>query len=126
MKGKPKAVNIYTVAERAQVSISTVSLVMNSPHRVSPQTRERVMRAASELGYRVGGEGERGSGRTTALRVAVAAPYSSYNSYYRRLTGMLHRARQAAVDLIPYTSPRQLRQPNRCWSPCPPGGVSTG
>ncbi|WP_407359940.1 LacI family DNA-binding transcriptional regulator [Microbacterium sp. LBN7] len=34
-------VTIYTVAERAGVSISTVSLVINAPHRVSEQTRAR-------------------------------------------------------------------------------------
>lgn len=45
---------IHTVAQRAGVSATTVSFVLNdAPHaRVSPATRERVVAAAAELGYR--------------------------------------------------------------------------
>lgn len=42
---------IDDVAERAQVSISTVSRVLNGRDRVHPDTRERVMAAARELNY---------------------------------------------------------------------------
>lgn len=51
--GKPKRpVSIRGVAERAGVSIATVSRVLNSPELVSPATAERVQRAVRELGYR--------------------------------------------------------------------------
>ena len=40
------------VANRAQVSISTVSFVVNNTKPVTPETRERVLQAISELGYR--------------------------------------------------------------------------
>lgn len=40
------------VADRAKVSISTVSFVVNDTKPVMPETRERVLRAISELGYR--------------------------------------------------------------------------
>lgn len=43
---------IREVAERAQVSIATVSQVLNGKGSFSPRTRERVMSAAAELGYR--------------------------------------------------------------------------
>lgn len=43
---------ITTVAERARVSRQTVSNVLNFPHRVQEQTRERVQAAIDELGYR--------------------------------------------------------------------------
>src|SRR5258705_12942474 len=46
--GKP---GVVTVARAAGVSASTVSNVFNQPHVVSPELRERVLRAASELGY---------------------------------------------------------------------------
>jgi DNA-binding LacI/PurR family transcriptional regulator len=43
---------IKDVSERAGVSVGTVSNVLNAPHRVAPQTRERVLQVVSELGYR--------------------------------------------------------------------------
>jgi len=46
------AVTIKDVAERAGVTPSTVSRALNNRGRVSPETRERVLRAARELGYR--------------------------------------------------------------------------
>lgn len=86
-------VTIYAVAERAGVSISTVSLAINQPHRVQPATRARVLAAAADLGYRTGAS-RRDSHQ---LRVAVAAPFSSYPSYLRRLTGVLGQARGAQI-----------------------------
>lgn len=46
------AVTIRDVARAAGVHISTVSRAFSNPHLVSPATRERVMAAAAELGYR--------------------------------------------------------------------------
>lgn len=42
---------IREVAAKAQVSISTVSLAINSSPLVKPETRERIMEAVEELGY---------------------------------------------------------------------------
>lgn len=42
---------IKDVAQRAGVAVSTVSLVTNGKGRVSPATRERVLRAVAELNY---------------------------------------------------------------------------
>jgi len=47
-----RAVDIREVAKKAQVSISTVSRVLNASGYVSQATRTRVMEAASALGYR--------------------------------------------------------------------------
>jgi LacI family transcriptional regulator len=44
--------SIYTVAERAGVSIATVSRVLGGSDRVAPATRERVLTAADELSWR--------------------------------------------------------------------------
>ncbi|MCZ9884508.1 LacI family DNA-binding transcriptional regulator [Arthrobacter sp. B2a2-09] len=46
-----KKPTIYDVAERAVVSIATVSLSFTQPHRVRESTRKLVMEAAHELGY---------------------------------------------------------------------------
>lgn len=42
---------VYDVAERAEVSIATVSRVLRQPDAVRPATRERVLGAVAELGY---------------------------------------------------------------------------
>ncbi|MBA0049693.1 LacI family transcriptional regulator [Streptomyces sp. AJS327] len=45
-------VGIKDVAARAGVSVATVSRALNGHHGVRPETRERVLRAVTELGYR--------------------------------------------------------------------------
>ena len=54
MPARPHRITALDVALRAGVSQPTVSLVLSrNPHaRIAPETRERVLRAASELGYR--------------------------------------------------------------------------
>jgi LacI family transcriptional regulator len=42
---------IYEVAERADVSIATVSRALQGKGNLRPETRDRVLRAADELGY---------------------------------------------------------------------------
>jgi LacI family transcriptional regulator len=42
---------VIDVAERAGVSVGTVSNVLNHPERVAPATRDRVLRAIAELGF---------------------------------------------------------------------------
>lgn len=45
------AITIRDVARRAHVSVATVSRALTSPELVRPETRSRVLAAASELGY---------------------------------------------------------------------------
>ena len=42
---------VVDVAQHAEVSIGTVSNVLNNPERVAPATRKRVLRAIEELGF---------------------------------------------------------------------------
>lgn len=42
---------VYDVAERAGVSIATVSFAFRRPEKVRPETRDAVLRAAREIGY---------------------------------------------------------------------------
>ncbi len=49
---KKKSVTIKDVAQRANVSIATVSYAFNRRDAISPETRARVFAAAEELGYR--------------------------------------------------------------------------
>lgn len=45
-------VTMQQVADRAGVSISTVSFLVNDTKPVAPETRDRILRAIDELGYR--------------------------------------------------------------------------
>jgi len=79
---------IYDVARQAGVSISTVSLAINRPERVKDSTREKVLEAADKIGFM---PKERAVARARAGfgRIAILAPFSSYPSYGRRLSGVL-------------------------------------
>ena len=50
-KRRKRAVGVKEVADRANVAISSVSRVLTDHPAVSPEMRERVLAAASELGY---------------------------------------------------------------------------
>lgn len=45
-------VTIYNVALKAEVSLATVSRVLNNPEKVKEETRKRVLKVIEELGYR--------------------------------------------------------------------------
>jgi LacI family transcriptional regulator len=53
MEAKPerKTARLVDVAKRAQVSVATVSRVLNTPHIVRPDVSQRVTDAIKELGY---------------------------------------------------------------------------
>ena len=90
---------IYDVASRAGVSISTVSHTLNRPQRVNPATRQRVIDAIDELGY-VPKAIAMAHARKAVGRVGVLAPFSSYESYTRRLKGILAEAQDEATEIV--------------------------
>jgi DNA-binding LacI/PurR family transcriptional regulator len=94
-------VTIYDVATRAGVSISTVSLTLNRPERVNPSTRDRVLRAIEELGY-VPKESAVSRARQGVGRIGVLAPFTSYDSYRRRLMGVLAESEGTTRDVVVY------------------------
>ncbi|MFI6348220.1 LacI family DNA-binding transcriptional regulator [Streptomyces sp. NPDC050560] len=90
------AVRLKDVADRAGVSIKTVSNVVRGAPRVSDATRERVMRAVDELGYRPNPSARRlRTGRAGLVALAVpdlATPYFAELAHHVR-------AEAAAFDL---------------------------
>ena len=48
---KKDAVNIYDIAEIANVSIATVSRVVNGSDKVSESTRAKVLKVIEDVGY---------------------------------------------------------------------------
>lgn len=92
-------VTVRDVARRAGVSISTVSRALAAPERVALTTRERVIAAVSELGYRPNraASGLRG-GRTGTVGLMVP---DIENPYFASVTkGVGARARAQGYSLF--------------------------
>lgn len=87
------AVGLREVAERAGVSMRTVSNVVRGTGRFSESTRDRVLRAVEELGYRPNTAARRlRTGRSGVLLLAVP---ELTMPYFAELAG--HLLRQAAA-----------------------------
>ncbi len=90
---------IYDVAASACVSISTVSLALNSPDRVKPETLARIMQAVDQLGFTPKEEAVIRARRGTG-RIGVIAPFtSSPIESSLRLQGVLQGAAHAGFEV---------------------------
>jgi LacI family transcriptional regulator len=92
-------VTIYDVAQRAGVSKSTVSLVLNAPDRVTAQTRERVLSAIDDLEFVPKAEAVTRARRGVG-RIGVIAPFSTYPSFGRRLNGVFAATRGQSCEVV--------------------------
>lgn len=90
---------IYDVAALAGVSITTVSMALNRPSRVNPVTRDRVLAAVDELEF-VPKAAAVIQARKGVGRIGVLAPFTSYESYGRRLNGVLEQAADRVMDIV--------------------------
>lgn len=89
---------IYDVADKAGVSISTVSKTLNTPHRVAEATRRRVLEAIQATGFRPRSDASRRA--TKALRsIGVIAPFSTHQSFSERLNGILRECTAKGIDV---------------------------
>lgn len=97
--GSEAAATIYDVAQLAGVSISTVSNTLNRPDRVSQVTRSKVLSAADSLGFvpKVQATVLASKG---VKRIGVLAPFSSADSYFRRLDGVLGEAAGRGQEVV--------------------------
>ncbi|MEO0972049.1 MAG: LacI family DNA-binding transcriptional regulator [Pseudomonadota bacterium] len=98
-------VNVHHVAARAGVSIKTVSRVINDEPNVRPTTREAVLNAINELGYRPDTSARRLAGRRSfriALLYEDPGPYTSPSaSYVTELQGgVLARTQTQGYELL--------------------------
>lgn len=81
--GKAKRVGIRQVAKLADVSVATVSMVLNNNPKITDATRQKVIRVMGEVGYQPNRLAQSLSGQYTrmlavlmpTLRHAVADPY---------------------------------------------------
>ncbi|GAA3819230.1 LacI family DNA-binding transcriptional regulator [Sphaerisporangium flaviroseum] len=95
----PSPATIYDVATEAGVSISTVSLALNSPGRVSAGTRRKVLAAVDSLGF-VPKPDAVARARRGVGRVGVIAPYTSHPTVARRLNGILAAVGGRPVEVV--------------------------
>ncbi|MCR5294612.1 MAG: LacI family transcriptional regulator [Lachnospiraceae bacterium] len=70
---KNESVNIYDIAEMANVSIATVSRVVNGSDKVSPATRRKVEEIIKEVGYKPNAFAK-GLGLNTMHTVGILTP----------------------------------------------------
>jgi len=93
-------VTIYDVAQLANVSISTVSRVLNSPTQVNEATRLRVLAAIDELNFVPKAEAAARARKGTG-RIGVLAPLIAYPSFVQRLRGVATLA-DSAYEMVIY------------------------
>src|SRR5215203_6033436 len=75
MSGAKRRVGIKDVAEAAGVSITTVSHALNGKGRLTQETRDRVRRVATDLGYTPHPVAQSlASGRTGMIATVVSLP----------------------------------------------------
>ena len=92
---------IYTVAEKAGVSIATVSRVLNGTARVSEQTRAKVHHAMDELGYQPNASA-RGLAANTTNTIALVFPKLSGPFFSELIRGAEIAASESDYHLLIY------------------------
>lgn len=97
LDGHARRATIEAVAGHARVSRQTVSNALNAPHRLRPDTLERVLRSVTDLGYRPNHAAR--TLRTQATRVlGYRPPPSPYGGTGGVLDRFLHVLCQASRD----------------------------
>lgn len=105
------AATLADVAARAGVSASTVSYVISSKRPISPETRERVLRAVDELGYHPNA-GARALASQCSNTIALMMPLRSdmYVPVLMQIaTAVATAARSAGHDVLLLTGDEGIR-----------------
>ncbi|MEV1328986.1 substrate-binding domain-containing protein [Micromonospora costi] len=100
-------VTIATVARHARVSRQTVSNVLNAPHIVREETRQRVQEAISTLGYRASQAARQmrtGRSRLIAVRIEPTRDGINGSVLDRFLHGLTETAEAAGYRTMLYTA----------------------
>jgi len=93
------AVTIYDVADKAGISIATVSRVLNTPDKVSPKTRDKVFNVMENLGF-IPKADARARASKNIGRIGVITPYFTYPSFVHRLRGISEALKETAFELV--------------------------
>lgn len=98
-----KGASVREVARLANVSVATVSLVINDNPRISAATRSRVRRAMDKLGYRPNRLAQNLSRRDTRMLAVILPPlaHAFADRYFGELvSGISDRARQLKYKVM--------------------------
>lgn len=91
-------VTIHDVARHAGVAVATVSRVMNNTGQVRDETRQRVLIAVEELGYRPN-RTARGLARGRLATIAVLVPFVTHPSAFARVQGLVEAGREYGLPV---------------------------
>jgi len=97
-----KPPTIYDVAKLADVSITTVSRMLNAPDKVGPETRDRIIAAIDQLGFVPKAEARARALRQTG-RIGVITPFFTAPSFVQRLRGIASALSKENYELVIYT-----------------------
>ena len=106
-------VTIATVARHARVSRQTVSNVLNAPHIVREETRQRVQEAIAALGYRASQAARQmrtGRSRLIAVRIEPTRDGINGSVLDRFLHGLTETAEAAGYRTMLYTASDTTRE----------------
>lgn len=107
-----ESVTIKDVAHRAQVSIKTVSRVLNGEPYVRDTTRQKVMQAVTELGYRPN-QIARGLQMSRTETIGVVIPNIANNFISEVIRGIQAVTSQANYSVIVCDTDEKLQEENR-------------
>ncbi|MBW8011134.1 MAG: LacI family transcriptional regulator [Chloroflexi bacterium] len=93
---------IYDVAEKAGVSISTVSRVLNTPNRVRESTRQKVYSVIDQLGF-IPHAAASARARKGVGRIGVLAPFFTISSFVQRMRGVATALSDTPYELVVYS-----------------------
>jgi LacI family transcriptional regulator, galactose operon repressor len=96
------AVTIYEVAKKAGVGIGTVSRVLNNSSKISPETRDRVLKVIKTLSYQPHAMAQ-GLARKKSLIIAALVPFFTGHFYIELLKGIQQAVSPHKYDLILYS-----------------------
>ena len=97
-----KKPTIYDVAQHAGVSITTVSRLLNAPHKVNSKTREKVLAAINKLSFVPKAEARARAMQQTG-RIGVITPFFTAPSFIQRLRGIAEALSPRNYELVIYT-----------------------
>lgn len=102
---QPVGTTIYDIAEKASVSIATVSRVLNDHPRVAEETRARVLDVAEELGYQPHVSAQ-SLARQNSNLVSAVIPVLTNDFYMGVMRGMQDALATTGYDLLVYAARR--------------------
>ena len=107
------SLTIYDISKKAGVSIATVSRVINGSPKVSPATKEKVMRIIEESGYSPN-VFARGLGLNTMNTIGILCADSSDPFLAEAVYYIEQRLRDAGYDVLLCCTGYELAQKQKC------------